>query len=623
MKSRKRRRFLFGLTIAAGIGVILCIAFQLDLFHGLQLRSTDFLFKTPVHDQSKQSLDEIIIVAIDDQSLEQLGRFQSWPRLYHAQVLDVLKKANAKVIVFDILFSEPSADDETLAISEKAAGNVILPLTGTSAKPRHSERDNIVDYEGIIKPLGILTDSAAALGHANLVPDEDGIVRRVPVVIRSGDDFEMALSLVAAAKYSQPSRILKFNIMDNVLLLNNRSIPLDSINCMLINYLQGSDTGNPINIRLIPYVDVLKGTIDPATFKDKLVIIGVTALGIGDIFWTPMDRIMSGVEIHAQAIRMVMAGNFLRQAPYLITLLTILVFSLLCGIVTLRFRVMWAVFFAVLIFILYVLIAFSLFDQGIILNMIYPPLALLFTFIGMTLYRITSVQTEKKEITRIFGRYVPTQVVSKIITALDEGEIKLGGDQHDVTVMFADIRGFTSISDKIEPEELVRALNLYFSTVVQVASKYDGMINKFGGDSVMVVWNVPIMCKEHAYLAVRTAADTQHAIEDLQAKEPTLPKMLFGIGINTGKAIAGNLGSIDRLEYSVIGDSVNIAYRITNIVPGGKVWVGADTYELIKERVIVKKLAPLNVKGKHEPVTVYEVTGFSDGNYAGEIKTDL
>jgi adenylate cyclase len=268
------------------------------------------------------------------------------------------------------------------------------------------------------------------------------------------------------------------------------------------------------------------------------------------------------------------------------------------------------------------IVAFSLFDQGIILNMVYPPLALLSTFIGMTLYRIASVQSEKKEITSIFGRYVPPQVVRKIISALDEGELKLGGDQHDVTVMFADIRGFTSMSDKIEPEELVRALNLYLSTVVAVASKYDGMINKFGGDSVMVVWNVPIMCKEHAYLAVRAATETQRAIEDLQAKEPTLPKMVFGIGINTGKAIAGNIGSTDRLEYSVIGDPVNLAYRITSIVPGGKVWIGTDTYELIKERVIVKQVTPLIVKGKHEPVTVYEVTWIAHGNSAEETNDD-
>ena len=622
MKSRKRRRFFIGLTIAACIGFILCIALQFDLFHGLQLTSTDFFFKASVQDQSKQTQDSIIIVTIDDKSLEQLGRFQSWPRLYHAQVLNVLKEANARVIVFDILFSETSPDDERLVMSEKAAGNVILPLTGTSVNQRRSQSDNIIDYVNIIKPLGILADGAVALGHANLIPDEDGIVRRVPVVIRSGDDYEMALSLVSAAKYCQQSQILKFNILDNVMLLNNQSIPLDDIHCMLINYLPAPDTSNPINIESISYVDVLKGKIDPSTFKDKLVVIGVTALGIGDIFWTPMGKIMSGVEIHAQTIRMVLTGNFLRQAPNSITLVTILIFSLLCGIVTLRFRVIWAVLFVILVFILYVLAAFSLFDQGIILNMIYPPVALLSTFVGMTLYRITSVQREKKEITRIFGRYVPPQVVRKIMSALDEGELKLGGEQHDTTVMFADIRGFTSMSDKIEPDELVGALNLYLSTVVGVASKYEGMINKFGGDSVMVVWNVPTICREHAFLAVRAAIDTQHAIEDLQAREPTLPKMFFGIGINTGKVIAGNIGSTDRLEYSVIGDSVNIADRITGIVPGGKVWIGADTYELIKERVIVKQLTPLIVKGKHEPVTIYEVTGFADSNCAGAIKND-
>jgi len=200
--------------------------------------------------------------------------------------------------------------------------------------------------------------------------------------------------------------------------------------------------------------------------------------------------------------------------------------------------------------------------------------------------------------------------VDKIIATLgEEGELKLGGEEHEVTVAFADVRGFTTISEEIHPEELVKALNVYLSIVIEAVIKYEGIINKFGGDSVMAVWNVPIECEEHALLAIKAAVSAQRAIRELQEKESTIVKMEFGIGINTGKAIAGNMGSEDRLEYSVIGDAVNTAARLASTAPAGKVWIGANTYAQVRDCIQAKPLTPLSVKGKHEPIQAYEVVG--------------
>ncbi len=202
--------------------------------------------------------------------------------------------------------------------------------------------------------------------------------------------------------------------------------------------------------------------------------------------------------------------------------------------------------------------------------------------------------------------------MDKILAAAGKGELKLGGEEHEVTVAFADVRNFTSISEEIQPEELVRALNTYLSIIINAVLKYDGVINKFGGDSIMAVWNVPIESEGHALLAIKAAVYAQRAIKEMQEKETTLPKMEFGIGMNTGQAVAGSMGSEDRLEYSVIGDAVNTAARLAGATPGGKVWIGINTFSEAKDYIMAKPLDALVVKGKREPVEAYEVVGIQN-----------
>ncbi|MCK4964693.1 MAG: adenylate/guanylate cyclase domain-containing protein, partial [Dehalococcoidia bacterium] len=236
-----------------------------------------------------------------------------------------------------------------------------------------------------------------------------------------------------------------------------------------------------------------------------------------------------------------------------------------------------------------------------------PPLAILGTFVGVNLFNITAERSEKREITKTFGRYVSSSVVEGILTALEEGDLNLEGQQQEVTVAFADVRGFTSMAENMQPEELVRVLNIYLSVVIKEVLRHEGMINKFGGDSVMAIWNVPTRCEGHALLATKAAIDAQHAIRELQRSDAALPKVDFSIGINTGKAVAGNLGSEDRLEYSVVGDVVNIAARLTSLAEGGKVWIGSDTYDLIRDYCVAKPLGTLELKGKRELIRAYEV----------------
>ncbi|MFC1906731.1 adenylate/guanylate cyclase domain-containing protein [Chloroflexota bacterium] len=199
------------------------------------------------------------------------------------------------------------------------------------------------------------------------------------------------------------------------------------------------------------------------------------------------------------------------------------------------------------------------------------------------------------------------QTADSIETSSELVRPRLEGECREVTVAFADIRGFTTLAECIPLEELITVLNTYLSTIIQAFLEQGGMISKLGGDSVMAVWNAPVDCPKHALLATVAALEAQRAVHNLQMSEITLARVGFGIGINTGRVIAGGIGCEDKLEYSVIGDAVNIASRITDTAPAGKVWVAASTFDSIEGYITARPLKPMAVKGKRQPVKAYEV----------------
>ncbi|MFC1929640.1 CHASE2 domain-containing protein [Chloroflexota bacterium] len=577
---------------------------HLNLLYGAQLQSGDLLFRAANLQQKTELEDKIAIVAIDDKSLEELGHFSSWPRSYHSQVIDRLAEAGAGIIVFDILFSESTPDDRQLAASINRAGNVILPLVCTFTVQKSTVTRKTIVSGTAIKPSSTLEENVLALGHANMLTGEDGIVRRLPLVILNGDHYEPALALTTVAKYLRRSQVIESPLEDNSLPFVGRAISLDDANSMLINYTD--DAAVPLNFEKISYVDVMKKNVDLSTLRDKILIVDVTAVGLGDTFWTPMGQMKSGVELHASAINTIMTANFLKSAPSWVTVASILILALLCGLAALRLRVLWSTLSVCFLVVIYFLTAFFFFDNGVMLNMLYPPPTIAGTFVGVNVYNTTSARAEKSEVTRTFGRCVSPSVVNKILAVSEEGELKLGGEEHEVTVLFADVRSFTNISEKVPPQELVGVLNSYLSVIIKSVTRYEGMINKFGGDSLMAVWNAPVECEEHALLAAKAAVEAQYALAELQ-QETTLPKMKFGIGVNTGEVVAGNMGSRDRMEYSVIGDAVNIAARLAGAAPGGKVWIGAETFGQAMDYIKAEPLQPLTLKGKHQPIQAYEV----------------
>ena len=595
--SKKKKRFSVGLLIAMTVGLICCLISYFQLFYTVNQQSGDLLYRGQVSNYLTDTAQKIVIVAIDDSSLGELGRFSSWPRSFHAKLINTLSENGARIIVFDILFSETSPDDEELAAAIKKAGNVILPYAGTTESKR-------IDQEEIIGPLRAFEESALATGHAYMLPDDDGVVRRLPLLIPRGDRYESSLALTTIANYLRRPQVFDSPPDENHGTMAGREIPLQAYG-MLINY---TDNPSSAGFETVSYANVLRGAVASETFEDKIVIIGVTAIGFGDTYWTPMGQALSGVEIHAQAINTILSGRFIKPASSSITYVSILLFTLICGLATLRFRVVWSALSAAFLCVIYFSAAFYFFGQGLLLNMFYPPLSLVAVFLGVNLYNVTSERIEKWEITRTFGRYVSPSVATKILNTVNEGSLKLGGEEYPVTILFADVRNFTGFSEKNGPQVVVSTLNRYLSVIIEAISQYDGMVNKFGGDSLMAVWNAPIDCPEHALFATRAALKAQQEISALQSNAPHLPKMEFGIGVNSGKAIVGNMGSLDRLEYSVIGDTVNTTARLAAVAPGGKIWIGAGTFEHVKYQFETIPLEPLALKGKGELIYAYEVS---------------
>ena len=608
VRALRKKHVPVGLFLSLIIGAAFCMGFSFNLLHTLQQRSSDFLFQAANLHQRAETEDKVVIISIDDKSLGQLGHLLSWSRAYHARLIDTLVKAQARVIVFDLLFAESASGDNELAVSLRNATNVILPVISTPAVTSPTATRQIHQLGSFVRPLPVFEQGAIAIGHANVVPDADGVVRKLPIVIHDGSDYEPALALAAVAKYLRRPEVMESPIEDNMLPLAGRFIPVTDDDEMLINYLSGPQSdGGIVNFHSFSFVDVLNEEIDPTFFQDKIVLIGATASGLGDTFWTPMGTEMNGVTIHAHAINTMLAGNFLRPISALITITLTIVLALLCGLAVLYFRVITASVSTLFLCAAYFLTAFFFFDNGVVFDMLYPPLAIAGTFVGVNLYNIIYERSEKRELTETFGRYISPQVVDKIMTTMREGELELGGREYEVTVAFADVRGFTSIAENIPPEELVTILNVYLSAVIEAVLNYGGIINKFGGDSVMAIWNAPVECEGHALLAVKAAVSAQSAISELKEKGKTIAKMEFGIGINTGKAVAGIMGSEDRLEYSVVGDTVNTAARLAGSAPGGKVWIGNGTFAEVEGRILAQPLKPLVVRGKREPIQAYEV----------------
>jgi len=589
--------------VLAGVGcLVTLVAMVLQPFHRINLWTSDQLFT------SEPPSPIIVIAGIDDDTLASYGRWTEWPRSLHARAIDNLSQAGAKVIGFDVIFTDVSGDDDMLSASITEANNVILAAVGTQPVSRVGPE---ITYDHFLLPVPSLEQAASGIGHANVVPDADGTVRRLPLIVKSSSDhIYPSLTLAVLHRLFSMPLPQEYVLQDDDLHLLARDIPVDDSYRLRVNFSADNDQRPYVS-----YGDIVSGDFDPSVVTNKIVLIGMTATGELDVWPIPTQASkIPGVFIHAAAMDTILTARFLKEPGPIVRLMIMLLLVAITALALPRCGTrQWTdiakgVGITAGLFIAYLVVSFVTFDRGYVLDLFYPLLLLPISYVTNMVYVVITEQSDKRFVKELFGRYISPQIAHEIVSRADSGVLQLGGEQREASVFFADIRNFTTISEQLSPEAVMQMLNTYLSVIADEVVRHHGIVNKFVGDNIMAVWNAPQSQPNHALLAVEAAWNAQRKLAQLRQRDNRPLPVQFGIGVNTGMAVAGNVGSAGRSEYTVIGDSVNTASRICSSTPGDEVWIGAETYNQTKGHVEVETLKPQTVKGKAAPITLYKVT---------------
>ena len=610
MLKKHRAAFVgLGLGLIVSLLVFLITSF-FYLFQVFELRTLDYRFSFRGERAPPQN---IVIIAIDEMSVKKLGRWP-WPRSDHAQIIDYLSQGKPKQIFFDTFFLErdkehPQSDQALISSTERAKcvyfdfpfekeGRKIIPQNLEELIKKDSRHLNLfkgkklIEERGISLPLDEIIKVAKGIGHANIYEDEDNIYRRASLVKFQNRIYPFSALLLAGGYLGVDWEEI--------------GVPLDERGEMLINFLGGTKT-----FPYIPYYKVFNKSIPSKFFRDKIVLVGATATGIYDIRPTPFGS-MPGVEVIANALNTILTKDFLLPVSEGINLIIILILGMTSGYLSSNFRLFLSSLFVFALLLAFLILATLLFEiKGVWLNLVQPGLSILLTYLSVITYRYSSEEKEKKKIKGAFQHYVTASVVNEILR--DPEKLKLGGEKKRLTVLFSDIRGFTSLSERLSPEEVVKLLNEYFTEMTEIVFEHKGTLDKFIGDALMVIYGAPIFYPEHAQEAILTALAMREKLAELQARREKEGKAPFriGVGINTGEMVEGNMGSSDRWDYTVVGDAVNLASRLESLNKEYKtdILISESTYELVKDLIEVRQCGQVKVKGKEKEVLVYEVIG--------------
>ncbi|MDI6726611.1 MAG: adenylate/guanylate cyclase domain-containing protein, partial [Smithellaceae bacterium] len=571
---------------------------------------------------------ETAVVAIDEKSVTELGRWP-WSRAVMAELVRALKAQGVRTIGFDIVFSEPEENrgakalddisaelgkmassnqtvqellrkkkreldtDATFALAIADAANVTLgylfhfsPAEVLHLKEKNiaaaaeniaSSRYGVIQYKRPPEPgtlfealsplanLDELSSKAENSGFFNAFPDKDGTIRWSPLVIKFRDGYYSSLSFSLLMQYLDwpDTRLFLDTFGVSGIRIGNTLIPTDHTGRMLINYL-GADG-------VIPHysaVDVIKGRIPPGALKDRIVIVGATAIGIYDLRVTPFSPVSAGVNIHATVIDNILRQSFIVRsyAASLLDVLAIISLGLLAGFFVPRLRAVPALLFIILLTLSFLFVNFLVFSRlNVWLSLVYPMASFLFAYMGITVHKFFTEEKEKKKIRSAFQYYLTSSVINEMLK--DPTKLQLGGQKKDLTVLFSDIRGFTSVAEVMSPEELVQLLNEYLTAMTDLVFKYDGLLDKYMGDAIMAVYGAPLDQPDHALRACKTSLEMLSSLDTLREKwrQEGRPDLDIGIGINSGDMVVGNMGSQMRFDYTVMGDRVNLGSRLEGL----------------------------------------------------------
>jgi len=597
----------------------------------LKLKDSRFVFRGPL-----KSDQRVVIAAIDPKSVKEVGRWP-WPRTEVAELIRNLKGYGAKIVGLDMIFSEPDnscngvENDRLLGKAIADAGNVVAgyffrteeqavdeeafgQIASTSLKPNI---DSGVSSTPLFSFNGIDLNVATVGGHGALdhgyfsvMPEQDGIYRRVMMLALFNGDIFTSLPLKCLSYYlGQPIdlRITKRGVEE--FKLGSALLPTDYTGRLPINYYGG--TGS---FKTVSAVDVIKKRLPADSLNDTLVFVGATETGILDLRPSPLDPYLPGVEIHATVASNALQNRFLKHNADTrsIEKFTIIIFPVLLGILlsfvpgSLSGLLMFVASCGAFVAGNYVGFSTYLHD----LTLVYPLLGISFSYLGGEAYRSLVVERKGRHLKKAFSSYVSPDLVKQI--EKDPDKLVLGGEQRELSILFSDIRGFTTVSESLTPPELVKLLNEYLSPMTRIVLEERGTLDKFIGDAVMALFNAPLDVPEHATHACAAAVRMMEELKLLNAgfAGRGMNTLDIGVGINTGPAVVGNMGADIRFDYTAIGDSVNLASRLEglNKYYGSHILVSEETRRQVNDsRFTFREVDRVRVKGKHLPIVMYEL----------------
>lgn len=531
---------------------------------------------------------DVAIIKIDEESLRALRQWP-WPRRIHARLIETLAKKPPKSLMFDIFFIEPfTADLE--------GDRRLAKVTAEHPWVIHSlyfglENGRIAEFN---PPYRALLAAMSEGGFVNAVVDEDGVLRKAIPVLHHEDQAFHLLSVVGAGFYQgrSPEDLLA-------------SVTRDARGHLPINF-----AGKEYTFPYYSYADVLAGRVSSDIFAGKAVLVGAQATGTYDHYPTPLSKNMPGVEFHANVIDNLLSGNALRFAGPRVTYAVIAFFGLFCGLLLVRFSAGAGALWAFGAGLSYGGAAQWLFAaRNTVIDMAGPLFTLMVGYGSVVLYRFFTEEREKRWVKAAFGQYVSPKVLEILME--DPSKLKLVGERRDMTVFFSDVAGFTSISERMNPDELVVLLNRYLSAMTEVIFGHDGYLNKYMGDGIMAFWNAPVRQADHAARACQCALKSMQRLKEFneELKTQGLNPLGARIGVNSGTMVVGNMGSQQKSDYTVMGDNVNLGSRLegANKAFGTSIMISEFTYELVQDKFEVRFLDRIRVPGKAKPVKVYEL----------------
>ena len=603
-----------------------------------------------------QASQEIVLVQIDDFSLARMGendfgRFP-WPRDTYTVLLDYFERARPRVITFDILFLEEDksqigdktglAADQDLVEATRRLGNVVHAVevndTYASRPPKAGVQSyqlgvEIEEHRSVTLPFPALADASRFLGCSFMVLDRDGPIRRAVPFVRQGKRFYPSLSVVTAmaALDLDPSGVR----MDAAgLHLGDRLIPLLAVDQEYVEKIRArhilvpyrgstyADQQRTITryrsyrfwdlfLSELQLRDGRKPEVDPVVFKNKIVFIGTTAAGLHELFQTPFGEQgkMAGIQIHASVVDGILNNSFMRPGTLSSSILLLVISTLLVSLIGVLGGFWWSLLATTTVGFADITIVAGAFRNGVWLPIVPTTLAILFSQFSCVAYKYFVEDRAKREVRSLFSKYVSPAVVNALIA--NPAKARLGGERREMTVLFADIRGFTTMSEAARAEDVLLQLNEFFTQMVELLFKHQGTLDKFVGDMIMALFNAPLDDPDHPDHAVKMGLAMLEELDHLNQRwcAQGKPKLDIGVGINTGEMIVGNVGSEKTLSYTVIGDNVNLGARLESLNKeyNSHIIISEFTLAKLKGQYHTRSLGSVKVKGKARAIDIYEV----------------